>query len=109
MHSEQEGRLALLDCLTASLESPPLTPRSTVGADTAPDAAGSSSTLPADAAGGSSTLPATAGGSPTADRAPSVDPGTLPHFGKDAASSTDAPLRPPSKPDSADGVFREAT
>ena len=58
----EEGRLALLDCITASLGSPPLTPRSTPAADAA-DAGGSS---------------------------------TLPHFGKDAASSThDVTLQPP--------------
>ena len=63
----EESRLALLDCLSASLETPPLTPRS----------------APADAAdaGGSSTLPA-------AGAAESGGP-TLPHFGKDAALSTD--------------------
>ena len=61
----EEGRLALLDCLTASLESPPLTPRSAAGGDTAADAAGSSSPLQADAAGGSSTLPAASGSSST--------------------------------------------
>ena len=91
----EEGRLALLDCLTASLESPPLTPRSAAGGDTAADAAGSSSPLQADAAGGSSTLPAASGSSstlPSAGPASSADPGTLPHFGKDAA---DPPLRDP--------------
>ena len=100
----EEGRLALLDCLTASLESPPLTPRSAAGGDTAADAAGSSSplpsTLPADAAGGSSTTPADSGSSstlPSAVPASSVDPGTLPHFGKDAV---DPPLRDPSTQDS---------
>ena len=97
----EEGRLALLDCLTASLESPPLTPRSAVGGDTAADAAGSSSPLQADAAGGSSTLPAASGSSstlPSAGPASSADTGTLPHFGKDAA---DPPLRDPSTQDSA--------
>ena len=97
----EEGRLALLDCLTASLESPPLTPRSAAGGDTAADAAGSSSPLQADAAGGSSTLPAASGSSstlPSAGPASSADPGTLPHFGKDAA---DPPLRDPSTQDSA--------
>ena len=97
----EEGRLALLDCLTASLESPPLTPRSAAGGDTAADAAGSSSPLQADAAGGSSTLPAASGSSstlPSAGPASSADTGTLPHFGKDAA---DPPLRDPSTQDSA--------
>ena len=74
----EEGRLALLDCLTASLESPPLTPRSAAGGDTAADAAGSSSPLQADAAGGSSTLPAASGSSstlPSAGPASSADTG----------------------------------